>query len=208
MNAPAITMSSRKDGALQTTFESRRNAPATAAKAGPLWRHTTMVRNRQGHEEAFTVGPDGCVWSFFPGAAGQQGPSAPSLVNLGMQADLLTVGRDNRGCLVVFAAKGLSIQYRVESDELHAGMNTPTQLRWSNIQDAALPQIHGAKSIQRIYTQEDFGTMRVAAIVALDRPGDSQAYAMVYCFWKEQGENAFWTAPSLWESPKTGAQST
>jgi len=45
----------------------------------PLWRQTVMVCNSQGGEEAFTVGPDGCVWNFFPDSASDSGYN---LVNL------------------------------------------------------------------------------------------------------------------------------
>jgi hypothetical protein len=160
------------------------------------FRQTVVVSNRQGREEAFTIGPDGSVWSFFPDAANTPG-SGFSLVGLGMPADLLSVGRDSFGCLVVIAVKGLRVRYRVENESTNDDRGAPPLIRWSSIEYAPLPHIEGATNVQRIYTQEDFGGLRVAAIVDVQETDGGKAFAMAYCNWKEVGANVFKIAPSV-----------
>lgn len=163
----------------------------------PRFRQTIVVSNRQGREEAFTIGPDGLVWSFFPDAVNAPGLSGYRLVSMRMPADHLTVGRDSVGSLVVIAVKGLQVRYRVENTPHDGPQALIPPARWSSIAYAPLPSISGAISVQRVYTQDDFGNLRVAAIVDLAEPESGNACALAYCDWNESGPNAFKTAPSL-----------
>ena len=208
MNTTQSPMLSRRESALHPSAANRtgilpakelQKQPGT--KEAPLWRQTIVVRNRQGREEAFTVGPDGYVWSFFPDAANAPGFDGYRLVSMGMPADLLTVGHDAHGSLVVIAVKGLRIRYRVEQALPEGSKPGASTIRWSAIEYAPLPSITGAVSVQRVYTQEDFGGLRVAAIVDVENSDNGSAYAMAYCQWKEEGPNAFKTIPSLLDRP-------
>ncbi len=163
----------------------------------PKFRETIVVSNRQGREEAFTIGPDGLVWSFFPDAAEASGLSGYRLVSMRMPADHLTVGRDSSGSLVVIAVKGLQVRYRVENAPSESPQALIAPARWSGIEYAPLPSITGAVSVQRVYTQDDFGSLRVAAIVDVEQPESGSACALAYCDWNENGPNAFKTASSL-----------
>jgi hypothetical protein len=164
-----------------------------AAEEVPRFRQTIVVSNRQGREEAFTIGPDGLVWSFFPDAADAPGFSGHRLVSMRMPADHLTVGRDAHGSLVVIAVKGLQVRYRVESVAPEGDQALIAPARWSSIEYAPLPSITGAVSVQRVYTQEDFGSLRVAAILDLQKDETGSACALAYCDWKENGPNVFKT---------------
>ena len=166
--------------------------PDEAAK----FRQTIVVSNRQGREEAFTIGPDGLVWSFFPDAVNAPGLSGYRLVSMRMPADHLTVGRDSSGSLVVIAVKGLQVRYRVENASIDGPKALIAPARWSGIEYAPLPSITGAVSVQRVYTQDDFGSLRVAAIVDLVQPEGGNACALAYCDWNENGPNAFKAATS------------
>ena len=168
-----------------------------AAEVLPEFRQTIVVSNRHGREEAFTIGPDGLVWSFFPDAVGALGFSGHRLVSLRMPADHLTVGRDAHGSLVVIAVKGLQVRYRVETSAPAGSQALGGPARWSGVEYAPLPPITGAVSVHRVYTQEDFGALRVAAIVDLERPDSGTARALAYCDWKESGPNVFKTVPAL-----------
>ena len=168
-----------------------------AAGDVPRFRQTIVVSNRQGREEAFTIGPDGLVWSFFPDAADDLGLSGYRLVSMRMPADHLTVGRDSYGSLVVIAVKGLQVRYRVENVLSNGNQTLVAPARWSGIEYAPLPDITGAVCVQRVYTQEDFGGLRVAAIVDLDGPVSGSACALAYCDWNEIGPNVFKTVPAL-----------
>jgi hypothetical protein len=164
----------------------------------PKFRQTIVVSNRQGREEAFTIGPDGQVWSFFPDAAEASGLSGYRLVSLRMPADHVTVGRDASGSLVVIAVKGLQVRYRVENLPADSGAQALIAAsRWSSIEYAPLPSITGAMSVQRVYTQEDYGALRVAAIVDLEQSEGGNACALAYCDWNENGPNAFKAVPPL-----------
>ena len=163
----------------------------------PKFRETIVVSNRQGREEAFTIGPDGLVWSFFPDAVDAPGLSGYRLVSMRMPADHLTVGRDASGSLVVIVVKGLQVRYRVESAPSEGPQALIAPARWSGIEYAPLPSITGAVSVQRVYTQDDFGNLRVAAIVDLESEESGNAFALAYCDWNEKGPNAFKTAVAL-----------
>ena len=163
----------------------------------PKFRETIVVSNRQGREEAFTIGPDGLVWSFFPDAVDAPGLSGYRLVSMRMPADHLTVGRDASGRLVVIAVKGLQVRYRVESAPTEGPQALVAQGRWSGIEYAPLPSITGAVSVQRVYTQDDLGSLRVAAIVDLEPAESGSACALAYCDWNENGPNAFKAAVTL-----------
>ena len=179
---------------VQSPMLSRKERPlAIAAQTTrPVFRQTIIMCNRQGREEAFTIGPDGFVWCFFPDAADTEFADY-SLVSLGMPADHLTVARDAFGCLVVIAVEGLSVRYRVENQTAEGAHAVNLPQRWSDIGHAPLPAITGAVSVKRVFTQNDCG-LRVAAIIDVqDSPGHS-AFALAYCQWKVNGPNAFRTS--------------
>jgi hypothetical protein len=155
-----------------------------------IWRETVVVRNRQGREEAFTIGPDGCVWSFFPDAVGSDDFSGYNLESLGMQADVLAVGDDTFGNRVVVAAKGLKVQYRVE-ENIPAGSDSGyVWARWSMPKDAVLPPVRGAIAVKRLHTESVFGYMHIAAVLSIDESVDDSGFALAYCDWQEDRPQA------------------
>lgn len=169
--------------------------PIAVQNARPSFRQTIVVCNRQGREEAFTIGPDGYVWCFFPDAADTEFADY-SLASLSMPADHLTVARDAFGCLVVIAVKGLNVRYRVENETAEGAraVNHPT--RWSEIGHAPLPAITGAVSVKRVFTQNDCG-LRVAAIIDVQEEPGQSGFTMAYCQWKVNGPNAFKTTQTV-----------
>lgn len=187
-------MPAHSDSKLSHT-ESRSDQP-TDANETPHFRQTMVVTNRQGREEAFTIGPDGFVWSFFPDAVNASGFADYKFVSLGMPADLLTLARDAFGCLVVIAVKGLRIRYRVEQVLPDGQRPVDAPSRWSPVEYAPLPEIHGAISVQRIYAHGDVGSLRVSAIVDVEKAERDSGFAMAYCHWKNTGPNVFDTFPT------------
>jgi hypothetical protein len=146
----------------------------------PLWRQTVLVTNRSGREEAFTIGPDGCVWSFFPDALAQAFDAEYCLESLGMPADVLAVGKDESGGLVVVAACGLQVRYRMELPK------AKDSVRWSAAREAVLPPMPGAIAVERLYTEDVFGSTHIAAIVSMDASNDESSVRLVYCSWTEE----------------------
>ncbi|QDL52798.1 hypothetical protein [Rhodoferax aquaticus] len=154
-------------------------------KSSSIWRDTVVVRNRQGREEVFTIGPDGCVWSFFPDAVSSGDFGSYHLESLGMQADVLAVGDDTFGNRVVVAAKGLKVQYRVEEQAPQGTESSCILARWSMPKEALLPHVRGAIAVKRLYTESVFGYMHIAAVLSIDESVDDAGVALAYCDWQE-----------------------
>jgi len=163
---------------------------------GVQWQQTVVMRNAQKQEEAFSIGPDGRVWSFIADSGDSRFDAAGQhLENLGLEADFLTVGRNAAGALVVIAAKGLHTQYRTETPL--TALDAAQGLRWSPAQSIHLPTIQGATGVRRLYTQSDFSGMRIAMIVDTEQPGVGSSYVMACSQWHENGPGPFILLPPL-----------
>lgn len=160
------------------------------APKGVAWQQTVVMRNTLNQEEAFSIGPDGYIWSFIAGT----GASAQRLENLGLQADFLTVGRNSAGTLVVIAAKGLQTSYRTEIAQTTV---VPSTQRWSEARSIHLPTIQGATGVRRLYTQSDFSGMRIALIVDTQTQELGSSYVMACSQWRDNGPGPFILLPPL-----------
>jgi hypothetical protein len=172
--------------------------PRTPQGMRVQWQQTAVMRNAQQQEEAFSIGPDGRVWSFIADhgdsrldACGQR------LESLGMEADFLTVGRNVAGALVVIAAKGLHTRYRTEMPLTALDIARGLGRRWSPAQSIHLPTIQGAIGVRRMYTQSDFNGMRVAIVVDTEHPGGGTSYVMLCSQWDHTGPKPFILLPAL-----------
>lgn len=165
---------------------------------GITWRQTVVMRNAQGQEEAFSIGPDGNVWSFIADSGDSRfDATGQRLDNLGLAADFLTVGRNVAGALVVIAAKGLYTQYRTETPQEGLTLADGLRKRWSPAQSIHLPAIAGATGVRRLYTQTDFSGMRIAMIVDTEQPGIGASYVMACSQWGDAGPGSFILLPPL-----------
>jgi hypothetical protein len=165
---------------------------------GVQWQQTVVMRNAQKQEEAFSIGPDGYVWSFIADSGDSRfDASGQRLENLGLKADFLTVGRNVAGALVVIAAKGLHTQYRTESPVTALDAPESMSRRWSPAQSIHLPAIQGATGVRRLYTQSDFSGMRIALIVDTEHPNTGVSYVMACSQWHDSGPGPFIVLPPL-----------
>lgn len=172
--------------------------PRTPPGMGVQWQQTVVVRNAQKQEEAFSIGPDGRVWSFIADTGDRRfDTSGPRLWNLGLEADFLTVGRNMAGVLVVIAAKGLRTQYRTEMPLAARDAAKGLGHCWSPAKSIHLPHIPGAIRVRRLYTQSDFNGMRIAMIVDTGQPGIGASYVMVCSQWHDTGPGPFILLPPL-----------
>jgi hypothetical protein len=162
---------------------------------GVQWQQTVIMRNGQSQEEAFSIGPDGCVWSFITESSVDAG--GQRMENLGLEADFLTVGRNVAGALVVIAAKGLRTQYRTEIPlgALDSAKNPGH--RWSPAQPIHLPAIQGATGVRRLYNQSNFSGMRIAIIIGIEQPSAGNSYVLACSQWHDSGPGAFTLLPSV-----------
>jgi hypothetical protein len=171
---------------------------APSPSQGVQWQQTVVMRNAQDQEEAFSIGPDGFVWSFIADSSGSHfDASGQGLENLGMEADFLTVGRNAAGALVVIAAKGLRTQYRTENPVAALDATKNPGHRWSPAQPIHLPAIQGATGVRRLYNQSNFSGMRIAMIIDTEQPGVGSSYVMACSQWHDTGPGPFTLLPSL-----------
>lgn len=150
----------------------------------PLWRQTVVVCNSRGEEEAFTVGPDGCVWNFFrdPNA-----DSGYSLINLNMPTDALAVSHDADGRMVVFSAAGMTLFYRVELPSSRSNPQSTLGRRWSPVMEVSLPVVRGAVAVKRLFIKDVLDTMHVGAVVSLETADHREGIVMAYAKWTRDG---------------------
>lgn len=174
---------SREEGApgAQVITEQECSTPTelhqqSGSSNGSLWRQTVVIRNSQGREEAFTIGPNGTVWNFFPDEVGTQ---SYQLVNLELPAERLVVAKDSMGRMIVFASKGLQLRYRVEVPRCAA--------RWSPRQRAVLPVFAGAFKIKRLHCEQIAGKLLVGAVVGCEAADGAPSTQLAFSAWSVDG---------------------
>lgn len=150
----------------------------------PQWRQTVVVCNSQGEEEAFTVGPDGCVWNFFRDPSVDSGYS---LINLNMPTDALAVCHDGDGRTVVFAAAGMTLFYRVELPSLRSNPQSTLGRRWSPVMEVPLPVVRGAVAVKRLFIKDVLDTLHIGAVVSLEIADQREVFVMAYAKWTRDG---------------------
>ena len=150
----------------------------------PLWRQTVAVCNSLGEEEAFTVGPDGCVWNFFRDPAVDSGYS---LINLNMPTDALAVSHDSDGRMVVFSASGMTLLYRIELPASPGKPQSTAAQRWSGVMEVALPVVLGATAVKRLFVKNVFDAMHIGAVVRMETADHREGFVMAYAKWTRDG---------------------
>jgi hypothetical protein len=149
----------------------------SAEGVGTLWRKTTVVEGADGRDEVFSIGPDGMVWSFLaePDDSGNY-----KLKNLHMPAERFAVGHDGAGRLVVFAATGMVLRYRCETD--------PSQPeRWTPARRVLLPPVRGAQHIQGVSCETIAKLMLVGVVLTVQNPGQLPTSGMAVSVWEQDG---------------------
>jgi hypothetical protein len=144
--------------------------------ANSMWRRTVVIEGALGQDEAFSIGPDGMVWSFFPQPEVEGGYR---LKNLHMPAEQLAVGRNGAGRLVVFASEGMVLRYRVET----VGGDS----RWTPSRRVLLPAVRGSQCIQSISCETIAKLMLVGAVIKLHNDGRQQDTGMAVSVWEHDG---------------------
>jgi hypothetical protein len=144
--------------------------------ANSMWRRTVVMEGALGQDEAFSIGPDGMVWSFFPQPESEGGYR---LKNLHMPAEQLAAGRNGAGRLVVFAADGMVLRYRVET--------TDPLARWTPPRRVLLPAIRGAQRIQSVSCETIAKLMLVGVVMRLEGHGAPHDTGMAVSVWEHDG---------------------
>ena len=112
--------------------------------AGPtMWKNTVVWTDAQGREEAFSIGPDGYVWSYYRNA---QGASAGRLISTGLLATSFALGRTELDRLVVIAADGTTVRHVMETGDGGA-------VRWTGPRQATFAGLRDAVSVDKVLAQ-------------------------------------------------------
>lgn len=145
-------------------------------EASSMWSRTVVIEGAKGQDEAFSIGPDGMVWSFSPQPDTEGGYK---LKNLQLPAEQLAVGRNGAGRLVVFASDGMVLRYRVESVEGDS--------RWTPSRRVLLPAVRGAQRIQSLSCETISKLMLVGVVMQLQNQDGNQATGMAVSVWEHDG---------------------
>src|SRR4051812_27471726 len=96
--------------AVETKFTQSYRVAAAVHAGGDL----AAVANGSGQVEVFTVGTDGTIWNFYPDPTSQPGYSR---VATGLKGEVIAVGTDAQGRIVLFAATGTQLAYVYEINQ-------------------------------------------------------------------------------------------
>jgi hypothetical protein len=157
-------------------------APVAAAQASKpqqkLWRQTFALENAQGETEAFSIGPDSCVWHFYPEVEG--GGYRLDCLHLAAEAVSASLAPDGR--LYVFACRGMSVTYVVESRDGKG---------WSAPMRAALPSPGEGFGIKRLQADCTQSGILLTVFADLDKPAlrsdqrSATEVAMSFTLWTQ-----------------------
>lgn len=149
---------------------------ASLHDANSMWSRTVVIEGAMGQDEAFSIGPDGMVWSFFPQPETEGGYR---LKNLHMPAEQLAVGRNGAGRLVVFASDGMVLRYRVET--------VGDDSRWTPSRRVLLPAVRGAQRIKSVSCETIANLMLVGVVLQLHDHCAMQETGMAVSVWEHDG---------------------
>jgi hypothetical protein len=149
-----------------------------AAPALKLWRQTFALDNARGETEAFSIGPDQSVWHFYPETKSRGGYQ---LECLHLAAEAVAASLSPEGRMYVFACRGMSVTYVVESRE--GG-------RWSSPMRAALPTPGEGFRIVRLQADATAQGILLTVFADLDKPAGAAGrsdteVAMSFTLWTQ-----------------------
>lgn len=129
-----------------------------------MWKHTMVRTDHKGREEAFSIGPDGYVWSYFRNA---EGPGAGRLMSTGLLATQFVLAETETGRAVVVAADGTNLRHVME-DESYGG-------RWTPPQETRCSGLRHAVAVEKLMVQTIGNTLFLAVLTRnLDDMGEDR----------------------------------
>ena len=142
----------------------------TRTSVEPMWKDTVVTTNADGQEEAYSIAPDGFVWSYTVDSEfGRTG----RLITTGLRADAFALGKSPDGYNIVIAADGALVQFAVETGD-------PKQ-RWSTPRSVSFPAAqHKVVAVEKLFTQVLAGKLFVG-VLARHRSEKGEDF---YQFWE------------------------
>lgn len=135
-----------------------------------MWKDTTVTTNANGQEEAYSIAPDGCIWSYIVNLEfGRSG----RLITTGLRASAFALGTSPDGRNIVIAADGARVQFVVETGD-------PNR-RWSTPHCVSFPLAHHkVLAVEKLFTQVLAGNLFVGLLTShRDAAGQH-----LYQFWE------------------------
>jgi hypothetical protein len=151
----------------------------TSVYTPPVWKGLTISHNRNGHEEAFAIGPDNYVWSYLTSL---ENGTAGRLVSTGLEGLQFVLATPATGSRLLVAGGSSTLRMTVESVGLEP--------RWQKPQRIAFAGLQSAVAISELHSLE-FNGHALIGVLAVHQ---NQSGLDSYCFWvaKWTGEQLQW----------------
>lgn len=155
-----------------------------------MWKGTSVITNALGQDEAYSIAPDGFIWSYTIDAElGRTG----RLMSTGLKASTFALGKSGDGLTLVIAADGAKVQYVVESGNPNQRWSTPTAVTFP-------AAFKNAVSIDTIFTQTLAGNLFVGVLARHTSAECHKLYQFWECVWA-RGSFVFCNSPVNLEGP-------
>ena len=142
----------------------------TRTSVEPMWKDTTVTTNADGQEEAYSIAPDGFVWSYTVDSEfGRTG----RLITTGLRASAFALGKSPEGHNIVIAADGALVQFAVETGDPKQRWSTPRSVSFASAQ-------HKVLAVEKLFTQVLAGNLFVG-VLARHRGAKGED---LYQFWE------------------------
>ena len=119
-----------------------------------MWKNTQVRVDATGREEAFSIGPDGYIWSYFRNA---DAFGAGRLKSTGLMATTFVLGQTDTGRAVIVAADGIDVRHVMEDDR--------DGRRWTKPRPVACHGLSDAVSVETVLIQSIGSTLFVALLL-------------------------------------------
>ena len=168
----------------------------------PMWKDTLVTINADGQEEAYSIAPDGFVWSYTVDSEfGRTG----RLVTTGLRASAFAHGKSSDGHIIVIAADGALVHFVVETGNPKRRWSTPQVVSFSATRQTVV-------AVEKLFTQVLAGNLFVGVLA---RHSDAKG-EHVHQFWEAiwaGGEMVFSHSPlqiqhqkNIWVEKLSGTQ--
>lgn len=96
-----------------------------------MWKDTTVTTNADGEEEAYSIAPDGFIWSYtVDSKRGRTG----RLFTTKLRASAFALGKSPNGHTVVIAADDAFVQFVLETGDPKRRWSTPRSVSFLDVQ--------------------------------------------------------------------------
>ena len=149
----------------------------TRTSVEPMWKDTTVTTNADGQEEAYSIAPDGFIWSYTVDSEfGRTG----RLIATGLRADTFALGKSAGGHNIVIAAVGADVHFVTETRD-------PKQ-RWSVPRKVSFPAAQkNIESVEKIFSQNLAGNLFVGVLTRHSKLEKEGHYQFWEAIWAGEG---------------------